>query len=161
MLILRVSGLTLAVRQGEIDEIMPLPHLAPLPEAPPIVLGAFRLGQELVLVLPLAGLLGLSGPSEGTALYHHLLLLPPIADRPRIAFLADRVTNLLHATLEPLGSGESFNGCVEGEIRLPSGELVPVIGTRHLLTAYEGERLRAFAARQAARDAVFAAGGGG
>jgi chemotaxis signal transduction protein len=165
MLLLRVAGRRLALRQTEIAEILPLPHLTPLPEAPPILLGAFRLSREIVLVLPLAGLLGLTGPSEGTALYHHLLLMPAGGGpagrgQPRLAFLADRVTELVTAQPRPVAPGESFNGCVEAEIRVEA-ELVPVIAAHRLVTAYEAERLRAFAMRQAVRDAVFATAGSG
>jgi chemotaxis signal transduction protein len=159
MLVLRVAGHTLAVRQQEIEEILPLPRLSALPGAPPILLGAFQLSRELVLVLPLAGLLGLTGPAEGTPLYHHLLLLAARPGEPRLAFLVDRVTDLVTARPEPVAAGESFNGCVDGEISIETG-LVPVIAVPRLVTAYEAERLRAFAAREATRVAAFSPAGG-
>ena len=155
VLLMRVSGQTLAIRQGEVVEILPLPRLAAVPEAPPIVLGAFDLGGELVLALRLASLIGLSGPSEGNALYHHLLLLPAQAGRPKLALLVDRVTDILKADPAVLPSGESFNGCVDGELRV-EGAMVPLLAAERLLTAHEAARTAAFMARAAARQAAFA-----
>jgi chemotaxis signal transduction protein len=153
VLLMRVSGNTLAMRQRDVVEVLPLPRLAPLPEAPPIVLGAFHLGGEIVLVLPLATLLGLHGPAEGNPLYHHLLLLPEQPGRPRLALQVDRATDILAADPTLLPPGESFNDCIEGDIRL-DGVLVPMLTAERLLTAHEATRLAAFAARGAARDAA-------
>ncbi len=155
VLVMRVSGQTLAIRQREVAEILPVPRLSPVPEAPPIVLGAFHLGGEPVLVLRLASLLGLSRPPEGNPLYHHLLLLPEHPARPRLAFLADRVTDTLMAEPTVLPPGESFNDCIDGDIRVDAA-LVPLVAADRLLTAHEAARMAAFAARSAARDAAFA-----
>ena len=160
MLLLRVAGQTLAVRQVEVAEILPLPRLSPLPEAPPILLGTFQLSREVVFVLPLAGLLGLAGAAEGVPLYHHLLLLPAAPGQPRLAILVDRVTDLVSAAQQPLSPAESFNGCVDAEIRVEA-ELVPVVALHRLMTAYEAARLQAFAVRQSLREAAFGSAGGG
>jgi chemotaxis signal transduction protein len=157
VLLMRVSGQTLAIRQREVVEVLPLPRLAALPEAPPIVLGAFHLAGEPVLVLRMATLLGLSRPAEGNPLYHHLLLLPGQPGRPRLAVLVDRVTDSLAAEPAVLAPGESFNDCIDGDIRL-DGALVPLVTADRLLTAHEAARLAAFAARAAVRDAAFASG---
>jgi len=168
VLLMRVSGQTLAMRRQEVAEILPLPRLAPLPEAPPIVLGAFHLGGEPVLVLRLASLLGLphgaeGRPAEADPLYHHLLLLPEQADggpreRPRLALLVDRATDIVTGEPTLLPPGESFNDCVAGDLRV-DGALVPLVSAERLLTAHEAARLAAFTARAAARDAAFAAPG--
>jgi chemotaxis signal transduction protein len=155
VLLMRVSGQTLAMRQRDVVEVLPLPRLAPLPEAPPIVLGAFHLGGEIVLVLQMAALLGLHGPAEGNPLYHHLLLLPEQPGHPRLALRVDRATDILAADATLLPPGESFNDCIEGDIRL-DGLLVPMLTAERLLTAHEAARLAAFAARSAARDAALA-----
>ena len=154
MLLLRVAGHRLAVRRQEVDEILPLPRLTALPGAPPILLGGFQLARELVLALPLAGILGLTGAAEGASLYHHLLLPTARPGETCLAFLVDRVTDLATVTPRALSPGESFNGCVDAEVCIDGG-LVPVIGLPHLLNAYEAERLAAFAARTATRAAVF------
>jgi chemotaxis signal transduction protein len=160
VLLMRVSGQTLAMRQSEVAEILPVPHLAPVPEAPPIVLGAFHLGGEPVLVLRMASLLVLAGPSEGNPLYHHLLLLPEQAagaagERPRLALLVDRATDIVAAEPTALAPGESFNDCVVGDVRV-DGALVPLVSAGRLLTAHEAARLAAFAARAAVRADAFA-----
>ena len=154
VLLLRVAGQTLAIGQQAIAEILPLPRLAPLPEAPPILTGSFSLGDTTVFVLPLGGLLGLSGPAEGTALYHHLLLLPAQPGEVRLALSVDRVTDMVRAEALPRPAGASFNGCVEAEIR-HEGEAVPLLSLHHLLTGYERERLQAFTARESSRAAIF------
>jgi chemotaxis signal transduction protein len=156
ILLMRVSGQTLAMRQRDVLEILPLPRLAPLPEAPPILLGTFHLAGETVLVLPMAGLLGLVGPAEGTPLYHPLLLLPAQPGRARLALLVDRVTDIRMAAPALLPPGESFNDCIEGDVQL-DGVLMPMLTAERLLTAYEVVRLAAFAARGVVRDAAFAA----
>ena len=158
VLLMRVSGQTLAIRQREVVEILPVPRLAPVPEAPPIVVGAFHLGGDLVLALRMASLLGLEGPAEGNALYHHMLLLPAQVGRPKLALLVDRATGILEAESTVLPSGESFNDCIDGEIRV-DGRLVPLLAASRLLTAHEAARTTAFALRAAARNAVFAAPG--
>lgn len=155
VVLIRISGQTLAILQQEVTEILPLPRLAALPEMPPVVLGAFHLGGALVLVVRLASLLGLSRPAEGNPLYHHLLLLPEQPGRARLALLVDRATDIVAGDPTVLPAGESFNDCIDGDIRL-DGTLVPLLTTDRLLTAYEAVRLTAFAARAAARDAAFA-----
>jgi len=165
VLLMRVSGQTLAIHQQDVAEVLPLPRLTPLPEAPPVVAGAFHLAGEIVLVLRLAALLGLAGPAEGDPLYHHLLLLhgspgeeAPGEDAPRRtlrALLVDRATDSAFAESAPLPAGESFNDCIAGDIRI-DGALVPLLSARRLLTADEAAALEAFAARAAARRAVFA-----
>jgi chemotaxis signal transduction protein len=160
VLLMRVSGQTLAMRQREVAEILPVPRLAALPEAPPMVRGAFHLAGDLVLVLPMAPLLGLSQPAEENPLYHHLLLLP---ERPgalgrgglRLALMVDRATDVQRAEATLLPPGESFNDCIDGDIRL-DGALVPLVTAGRLLTAHARARLAAFAERAAIHDAGFA-----
>jgi chemotaxis signal transduction protein len=155
VLLMRVSGQTLAMPQQEVIEILPLPRLAPLPGAPPILLGAFHLAGEIVLVLPMAALLGLAGPAEGNPLYHHLLLLAAQPGRPRLALLVDRATDILAADPALLPPGNSFNDCIAGDIRL-DGTLVPMVAAERLVAAQEAARLAAFMARRATREGAFA-----
>ena len=152
---MRVSGVTLAMRQREVTEILPSPRLAAVPEMPPIVLGAFHLGGELVLVLRMAALLGLSQPAVGDPLYHHLLLLQEQPRRPRFALMVDRATDIVMAEPRVLPAGETFNDCVGADIRI-DGALVPLVTADRLLTVHERERMAAFAARAATRGAAFA-----
>lgn len=155
VLLFRVAGQTLAIRRAEVAEVLPLPRLTRLPEAPPILRGAFHLGADLVLVLPIAELLGLIGPAEGTPLYHHLLLIPGRDQRMRLAFLVDRVLDITEAEHQPVPAVTSFNNCVEGDVR-QAGALIPLVALPRLLAAHEEARLAAFAARAAARLAAFA-----
>ncbi|WP_419758106.1 chemotaxis protein CheW [Acidisoma sp.] len=158
VLLMRVSGLTLAIRQRDVVEILPVPRLAVVPEAPSVLAGAFQLAGDLVLVLRMATLLGLPAKAEGDPLYHHLLLLPAQAGRPKLALLVDRATDILEAAATILPPGESFNDCVDGEIRI-EGALVPLLAASRLLTADEAARTEAFAARAVAREAAFSAPG--
>jgi chemotaxis signal transduction protein len=119
------------------------------------VLGAFHLGGELVLVLRMASLLGLSRPPEGNPLYHHLLLLPEQPGRPRLALLVDRATDILLAEPTVLAPGESFNDCIDGDIRLDD-TLVPLVTAERLLSAHEAARMAVFAARASMRETAFA-----
>jgi purine-binding chemotaxis protein CheW len=151
ILLFRSAGRQLAIRQGEIAEILPLPRLNTVPEAPPLLLGAFHLGGETVFVLPLAGLLGLSAVPEGDPLYHHLLLLPRRPGETRLALLVERVTESVGAEPHLLAPGASFNDCVDGDLRY-QGEVVPLLSTNRLLAAEERARLAAFAERSLARS---------
>jgi chemotaxis signal transduction protein len=151
VLLLRVSGQTLALRQDDVAEILPLPRLVAVPEAPAIVRGAFHLGPELVLVMRLAALLGLVGAPEGDPLYHHLVLLTRARGQARLALLVDRVTDVVRAAPALLPSGHSFNDCVAGDIRVADAP-VPLLSAQRLLTARETALLAAFAARAAARE---------
>ena len=155
VLLLRTAGQPLALRRHDVVEILPVPRLATAPGAPLIVSGCFQLGPEMVLVLPLAGLLGLAAPAEGDPLYHHLLLLADQPGHPRLALLVDRVLGLAEAAPSPLPPGDSFNDCLEGDVRV-DGNLVPLLAAPRLLTRYEVDRLADFAARAATREAVFA-----
>lgn len=159
ILLVRSAGRLLAIRQSEIAELLPLPRLNTVPEAPALVLGAFHLGRETVFVLPLAGLLGLSGAAEGQGLYHHLLLLPRRAGEPRLAFLVERVTDSVGAEPRLVAPGASLNGCVEGDLRF-QGDLVPLLSAERLLAAEERARLAAFADRHLARAAGLQPQGG-
>lgn len=154
VLLLRTAGRQLAIRQSAIAEILPLPRLEMVPEAPPILLGAFHLGGETVFVLPVAGLLGLTAEPEGNPLYYHLLLLPSRSGRTRLALLVERVTESALAEPHLLAPGGSFNDCVEGDLRY-QGELVPLLSVDRLLLAEERARLAAFAERSLARGAGF------
>ncbi|MCB8879959.1 chemotaxis protein CheW [Acidisoma cellulosilytica] len=157
VLLIRVAGQAMAVRQRDIAEILPLPRLAAVPEAPPILAGAFSLGGTAVFVLPMSHLLALAGPAEGTALYHHLLLLPAQRGEARFALRVDRVTDIVLAEPQPLPKGESFNDCVEAEIG-QGGGLLPLLSVSRLITVYERERLQAFALRDSTRAAIFRPG---
>ena len=154
ILLLRVSGLTLAIRQGAVAELLPLPRLDPVPEAPPILRGAFHLGGTLVFVLPIAALLGLAGEAEGRPLYHHLLLLPPRSGEVRLALLADRVMAAAEAEAQLMPPGASFNDCVEGDLR-HQGAVVPLLAVEKLLASRERLQLTAFAERREARARAF------
>ncbi|GAB0116137.1 chemotaxis protein CheW [Acidisoma sp. 7E03] len=159
VLLLRASGLTLAIRQSAVVEILPLPHLAAVPEAPPILAGAFHLGGETVFVLPLAALLGLPGEAEGRPLYHHLLLLPPRRGEPRLTLRVDRVMEAVEVPANLLPPGASLNDCVEADLR-HQGRLVPLLAAERLLAAEERARLAAFAERREARVKAFETEGG-
>jgi chemotaxis signal transduction protein len=154
ILLLRVAGQSLAIRLSDAAEILPLPELTRLPDAPPILKGVFHLGPELVLVLPMADLLGLAGPAEGIALYHHLLLIPRHEGRTRLAFLVDRVVDITEAPSRLIPGTASYNECVEGDLR-HEGTLIPLIALPRLLAAREEARLAAFAARARLRAAAF------
>lgn len=159
ILLLRVSGLTLAIRQEAVVELLPLPRLDPVPEAPPILRGAFHLGGALVFVLPIAALLGLAGEAEGRPLYHHLLLLPPRPGEVRLAFLADRVMAAAEAEARLMPPGASFNECVEADLR-HQGAVVPLLAVEKMLASRERLHLTAFADRCEARARAFGLDGG-
>jgi chemotaxis signal transduction protein len=150
ILSLRVSGQSLAIAQTEVIEVLPVPRLATVPEAPEMVTGAFRLGAETVLVIRLATLLGLTAQPEGDALYHHLLLLPARDGAARLALLVDRVTNLHRIEPTLLPAGHSFNDCVTGDVQI-DGAVVPLLAVARLLTAKDLAFAEAFALRAEAR----------
>ncbi len=143
-----VAEVRLALRLEEIAEILPLPLLMRLPEAPPAVRGAFRLGAAIRLVLDLRCLLDLAPPLAAIPADHHLLL-PRLQGEEAAVFLVDRVETITSGVVgscpEP-----GLNGCIAGQATI-AGEVMPLITMDRLLTAAERDRIAGLARRCSAR----------
>lgn len=119
-----------------VSEVLPLPQLSTPPGLPEAVAGFLDFGGAIVPVLHTGRLLDLDDSEPG--LYAHLLLLH--AEKPSLALLVDRVTAVRAVPptdRRPIDDGQTFRGCVVGEIASLSG-------TAHLLSVErlvsEGER---------------------
>jgi purine-binding chemotaxis protein CheW len=127
-----VGSARCALRQSEVRELLPVPHLWRPPGLPRTVEGFMNLGGTAVAVVSLARLFGLGRSADEDDLYRHLILLhgDRAAQQP-VALLVSRVLDVTPAPperLRPVERGETLNGCVEAEIETEDGFI-------HLLAA--------------------------
>jgi purine-binding chemotaxis protein CheW len=147
--VFRVDGLTCAFAREEVSRVLPLPALGHPPASPSLVEGILDLGGAAIPVLRLDRLFGFE-PSPRSA-YQHLILLQS-AETP-LALLVDRATGILSAAddrLAPVSEGETYNGCVSGQISTEAGS-IQVLSVGRLLDERERRTLAEFQAMQQRR----------
>jgi chemotaxis signal transduction protein len=110
----------LAVPAAEVQEVAPVAEVCPIPGCPAFVAGLVSLRGELHLALDLRSSLGIPASAS-----RHCVLLR----EPRVALLAERVTDLVTARVQPadpilaaLPDTIVVSGCLALE-----GRLVPVL----------------------------------
>jgi purine-binding chemotaxis protein CheW len=153
--VFQVDRLTCALAREEVSRVLPLPALGHPPASPSLVEGILDFGGTAIPVLRLDRLFGLQ-PSPKSA-YQHLILLQP-AETP-LALLVDRATGVLTVPddqVAPCSEGETYNGCVIGQIPAQSGSIQLLSATR-LLDERERQALAEFQAMQQRRSAELGA----
>ncbi len=146
--IFAVGGLTCALAREEVRRILPLPALARPPGCPPMVEGILNLAGAAVPVVRLDRLFGL--PAGTLHAYQHLLLLE---GAPALALLVERasaVVTVPAGRLAPVGEGETYNGCVVGQV-VVDGVPIPLLSGARLLEERERQALAAFRAMHETR----------
>lgn len=138
-----VAGLRCGLCRADVLGLLPLAELWRPPGAPPALLGFLNLGGSPLPVIEMAALLGRSSSEAG--LYSHLIRV-----RTGVAFIVDRVTDLVAAEMRAVADGETLNGSVAGEAEV-GGALVHVLALDRLLLAHERHRLAALTEAAAAR----------
>jgi purine-binding chemotaxis protein CheW len=127
-----VGSARCALRQSEVRELLPVPHLWRPPGLPRTVEGFMNLGGTAVAVVSLAQLFGLGDGAGEDGLYRHLILL----HGERAALLVSRVLDVMPAPPERLRRVErsdTLNGCVEAEIETADGFIHLLAADRILL----------------------------
>jgi chemotaxis signal transduction protein len=136
--------------------VLPAPLLQPLAGAPGFLEGFFDYRGGPVAALRLDRLLDLDEDTLG--LYSPLILLA--ASDPPIALhvaLADGVASVDSGAVQPIGAGETFNGCVAGRVS-EGGETAYLLRAENILLAAERETIAAHAAMRAKRLAALDGG---
>src|SRR5258706_11091048 len=121
-----LGGHTFGLRLESVREIVPMARLSCPPSMPSILEGFLNLRGTALPVLRLPELLGL--PQDDLDLHTPLVILRG-AELP-LALLVNRVTGIVSLPVDglvPISKGESFNGCVDGQ-------LTTVGSTVHLLS---------------------------
>ena len=147
ILLFDVSGTRCAIRRDVVGELLPLPRLFRPPSLPRPVAGFFNLGGTAVPVVRLDVLFGLEDTktSAEAELYRHLMLIDRMKDARTIAFLVDRVVDLVvidDRGLSPVREAATLNGCVEAEIEVV-GQLVHLLSLDKILFAEEQQAIDA------------------
>jgi len=104
-----VGGESFCVEMGYVREVVRLRHVAPVPGAPPAVLGVTTYRGEILAVIDVRRLLG--RPVGALADLHRIVVLGTAA--PELGLLADEVvgaTSLRVADLQPLSTSRGGPG---------------------------------------------------
>ncbi|MBX6324216.1 MAG: chemotaxis protein CheW, partial [Rhodospirillaceae bacterium] len=110
--------------------------------------GILNLAGTAVPVLRLDRLFGL--PAAAPHAYQHLVLLQ---GTPALALLVDRARTVVTVPADrvaPVGEGETYNGCVVGQITL-EGTAIQLLSAGRLLTERERQAVAAFQAMHETR----------
>jgi chemotaxis signal transduction protein len=105
-----VADLSCAIDLRQVDEVLAMPGVTPLPDYTSRMLGAIDLHGTAVPVVDLHHLLGCQ--PVGIRPDQHLLVLT--CARGRLAARCDRVEGLLSTSLQPSTGAESASGLVLG-----------------------------------------------
>ncbi|MGE5514404.1 MAG: chemotaxis protein CheW [Bacteroidota bacterium] len=155
LVVVAVSGLTLALPAAAIGELVHEPALVRSPQMPRAVAGLFSLRGQVVPVLRPDVLLDLPPPAPG--LFRVLLVF-----HDRWALLVERAETVLTSAVAPVTSGHSLGDSVVA--LLPGGVLpgkqepVPVLAPDRLLSQAEAQVVADVAERARQRWEDFRSG---
>lgn len=137
LVVVAVSGQTLAVPAAAIGELVHEPALVQPPQMPGAVAGLFSLRGEVVPVLRPEIVLNLPPPAPGP---FRVLLVFQRNPAPRWALLVERAVAVLTGALAPVPPGHSLGDCV---MALMSGTEppLPVLAPDRLLRRSEAKSL--------------------
>lgn len=141
LVVFRVEDGRFAVRLEEVERVVAAVELAPLPDAPRLVLGVFNLQGRVIPALDLRRRLGRPEREPGVS---DQFLVVRAAGRS-LALVTDRVEGIVEfsaAELVPVGEFVPDLPGVEGVLRLPDGVVV-IHDLARFLTVEEGLRLDA------------------
>ena len=155
VVIFRLAGQAFAIPVADVREVVPYCWLEQPPRMPAFLQGVLNLGGEAVPVLRLDRLLGLTA-AAAPGLEASLLIMR--AESGPLALLADRVEGVRDAAtfqFAPLEDGQSFQGCVGGQLHGPQGA-AHLLSWRQILLEEERARLAQFQTETAERLAQLA-----
>lgn len=138
-LVFHLEDRTYCVSTASVEEIVPMAELTRVPSAPAFLLGFLDVGGQLVAVISLRRLMGLT--EREPELYTPLVILKT-SSQP-IALEVDRVTRIVELgedELIPLSEGCSLNHCATAVARL-DGVPVVVLSPERLVLHEEQRRV--------------------
>jgi purine-binding chemotaxis protein CheW len=145
----QIGSLDFALRLEAVSEIVPMATLSRPPATPPLLEGFLNLGGTAVPVLRLGQLLGLApDPIE-----RHTPLIVARLRSQHIALLVSRVIAVAaidDGSVTPIAESESFNGCVEADIRA-GGRPAHLLSADRLVLERERAAIDAFQAIETRR----------
>jgi chemotaxis signal transduction protein len=141
LIVFRVSARRLGLPLAAVRSVVPVPLLEPPVGAPSFVEGYFDYRGQPIASLRLDRLLGLGEAPLG--IYTPLLVLadPDAAIALHVARV-DAILGVQPLRIQPIGEGETFNGCVVGRLT-EREETVYLLSQQHLLLTVERDRLAA------------------
>lgn len=155
VVIFRLAGQVFAIPVADVREVVPYCWLEHPPRMPAFLHGVLNLGGDAVPVLRLDRLLGLAA-AAAPGLEASLLIMR--TESGPLALLADRVEGVRDGNafqFAPLEDGQSFQGCVGGQLHGPQGS-AHLLSWRHILMTEEKARLAQFQADAESRLAQLA-----
>lgn len=157
VVIFRLSGQLFAIPVADVREVVPYAWLEQPPRMPGFVQGVLNLGGLAVPVLRLDKLL--DTPPAVIGLDASILIMKG-ADSP-LGLLVEHVEGVRSAAefqFTAIDDGQSFQGCLAGQLHDPTGLAVHLLSWRAVLMAEEGRRLEHFQQSAQERLAELAAG---
>lgn len=139
VLVFRVAGERYGLRLDEIEQVVAMVAVSPLPDSPDVVTGVMNLRGRLLPVLDLRRRLGMSPHRYGTG----ARLVIARAGNRDIALLADEVIDIDRTCVDDVTVPETVladGGAVSGLVALPDG-LMFIVDLAEFLTVAEAGRL--------------------
>jgi purine-binding chemotaxis protein CheW len=144
LLTFALEPVSYAISIHEVREVVPLPELTPLPDAPPFVAGIFNLRGKVVTAIDLRRRMGLARRpwDPKTA-----ILVTPHPEK-LFGLIVDQVLSLVQlsaAELEPAPDFSSFLGSLQSRfiagVAKWEGGLVPVLNAERIFSVIEAYEL--------------------
>lgn len=126
----------------EVQEVVPLPELTPLAEAPPFVSGIFNLRGRIVTAIDLRRRLGLEPRSWNAK---NAVLIIPLEEK-LYGLIVDEALSLIplaNQDMEPAPDLSPLMGNAQGRfflgVKKMDGRLIPILNLKRIFTAVELE----------------------
>ena len=138
-----------------VQEVVPLPELTPLSDAPPYISGIFNLRGRIVTTIDLGQRLGLKPRSWNTK----TSVLVTLFQEKFYGLIVDEALSLIRLSTQDMerrpdlssGKGKEQNYCVIGVGKL-GGRLIPILDLKRILTVAEQQASDVQPAKQAQGD---------
>ncbi len=138
-----------------VQEVVPLPELTPLSDAPPYISGIFNLRGRIVTTIDLGQRLGLKPRSWNTK----TSVLVTLFQEKFYGLIVDEALSLIRLSTQDMerrpdlssGTGKEQNYCVIGVGKL-DGRLIPILDLKRILTVAEQQASEVQPTKQAQGD---------
>jgi purine-binding chemotaxis protein CheW len=144
LLTFALDPVSYAISIRDVQEVVPLPELTPLADAPPFVSGMFNLRGKVVTAIDLRQRMGLGRRpwNRKTA-----VLVTPFEQR-LFGLIVDRALSLIHiaaASMEPAPDLSAFLGSLQQQfivsVGKSEGRLIPILNPERIFSVIEAQEL--------------------